>query len=105
MRERNGASWILSVVITAVVVLFSLWLWFGTWEWEGIPWLVAGGLPFVIGVVVPRLPLLFGLLPLLVPVLIEGGVGAPALLAGIGLSLIATGVGLLLRRLIGGRDL
>ncbi len=92
-------SWLFSLIATALAVACSLWLWFGPWLWPGIPWLVMGALPFAIGLFVPRIPLLFGQLPFLVPFLMEQGF-LPSTLTGMGASWIATGLGIMVRRLI-----
>lgn len=83
-----------------MAVVAALWLWFGPWLWPGIPWLVVGLLPFLIGLFAPRMPLLFAVLPMLVPYLIEGDVTAALLLRGLGASYMAAAVGILLRRLL-----
>ncbi|MDB4896059.1 MAG: hypothetical protein JWN15_2321 [Firmicutes bacterium] len=95
----RGRPWLQSFLVSAATVGAALWLWFGPWLWPGIPWLVMGLLPFVIGLFVPRVPLLFAMLPLLVPIAIEGGVSAAQLLRGLGATYMAAAFGILLRRL------
>jgi hypothetical protein len=94
--------WWQSVAVTAVAVLAALWLWFGPWLWSGIPWLVALLIPFLMGLMVMRVPLLFGILPALIPYLIQGHVDPKTLLSGLGASYIATGLGIFIRRLTRG---
>lgn len=94
--------WLTSLTVTAMAVAVSVWLWFGPWLWPGIPWLVMGALPFLVGLFTPRLPLVFGVLPFLVPYVAEGDVYAGPLLFGIGASYMATALGILIRRLLGG---
>lgn len=95
---RNN-PWLFSLTVTALAVAVSLWLWFGPWLWAGIPWLVAAGLPFLIGLFVPRIPLLFGVVVAVLPYLVEGDVQAGGVLRSIGAAWIAAGVGILIRRM------
>ncbi len=99
MKDR---AWAISVAVTAATVAASLWLWFGPWLWNGIPWLVAMGLPFLVGLLAPRLPLVFGVLPALLPYLLEGDVKAPLVLGALGASYVAIAAGMLIRRFAGG---
>lgn len=95
-------QWLTSLAVTAAAVAASVWLWFGPWLWQGIPWLVMGLLPFLVGLFTPRWPLLFGLLPFVVPYVAEGDVHGGSLLFGIGASYVAIAFGVLLRRLAQG---
>lgn len=102
MRQPADRSWRNSLLVTAAAVGAGLWLWLGPAQWEIIPYLTFGLLPFLVGLLVTRLAPLFGLLPFAVPYLVERNVDPMAFLVGLGASLVATGIGILVRRFIGG---
>lgn len=102
MKSQPDRSWRNSLIVTALAVGAGLWLWLGPWLWEMIPYLTFGLLPFLVGLLATRFAPLFGLLPFTVPYLIEGEIEPFAFLFGLGASLMATGIGIMTRRLIGG---
>lgn len=100
--DRGARRWAISLAVTAVAVAAGWWLWFGPWLWQGIPWLVMAALPFLVGLAAPKLPLLFGLLPFVIPYVAEGDVHAASLMFGVGACYVAIAFGVLVRRLAGG---
>lgn len=90
--------WVKTFAVGAAALGLSLWLWFGSWLWSGIPWLVFGALPFLVGLLSPRYGPLIAILIANVPPLLEGGVAPSLLLGGAGASYLAGSLGFVLQK-------
>lgn len=90
--------WIRATAVGVAALGLSLWLWFGSWLWSGIPWLVFGALPFLVGLLSPRYGPLVAVLIANLPPVLEGGVAPSLLLGGVGASYLAGSLGTLVQK-------